>query len=91
MSYILNFKVVVIISSRWYGEFEITSSKIKKIRNYLIDTYDFDGIMDDEEDEDVLFIHKNTLSFEGEEGYCFYDYSGILPSVEDLFIAMLKR
>lgn len=76
------------IMSKWFEEFEIQSKKVDKIKDILLDTFDFENIIE----EDLLTVENDKLVIECYEGCCFWDKeSHKLPSIEDIFVSVCKN
>lgn len=78
---------------RWYSELEIKSKKVNEIKDLLFLTYDFKDMYEDEEEKDEIFnIEKDTLTFEGDEGFNFTNKDTYtIPDIKDLFITICSK
>lgn len=78
---------------RWYADLIIKSKNVKEIRNFLFSKYEFDDMYDDEDEKEEIFhIEKNTLYFEGDDGFNFTNKNTCeIPTVKDLFIDICKE
>ena len=78
---------------RWYLELEIKSKKVNEIKELLFSTYDFEDMHKDEEEKNEIFnIEKNTLTFEGDEGFNFTNKDTYtIPDIKDLFITICSK